>query len=662
MTQRDSASFVWLGLAGVAVLAAGLARLTGLGFTEMWGDQSQEIAGALAWLNGGEWPLVAMKSSYGLYNPPLVRYLYAVPLALGLGVTGVAALTAWLNTLGVVALAVGVGRVWGARAAFWAVMVLAFNPWAVHFSKLIWMQTTAPFFASLALMCALWLWADDTPRGWPVVVGLVALAGAVQVHLTSAVVGAALMVAALVVPPRLSWRALAWGVALAGLMFVPYLLFQLQNNWVDVRTLLSGSGTPYQINASAVLLFFDLFQAKGVYATAGASAGVWQAADPLGGGADALVAMTLTAALVAALGHGVAVARRAPRAQWPPQVRGLVVVLAWLVVPALLFVRHNHYLQNYYFLYWLPAGAALVAAAAEMTYRAWRARGGSPMWAGLCFVPLAVWAAHQASTTAIGQGVQAQGLAGQQRVMDVQQLVDTSRALLATRPGCSLVVVSEAASALSSRVGLLRGFITTAPVRFVQAGAAMLLPPTCAVYGLVADHAPTATWLADHTAPLPAATVRTPEQTWLFFDMPAPARTALAERVLTAPPLAQWQEGMYLHQMHTTALRPGEPLAITTTWSIAAPLANQAQPVQAGHYVLGPAGDLVAQADGLGLEANDWRTGDVFELYASPPMPAEAPAGDYTLAVAFYRYPEVQRLLLADGSDLARVAVVVLAR
>ncbi len=57
-----------LGLA----LAAVWLRTRHLGFSEMWEDQALTLNMALEWVHGGALPLASMKSSFGVFNPPLI--------------------------------------------------------------------------------------------------------------------------------------------------------------------------------------------------------------------------------------------------------------------------------------------------------------------------------------------------------------------------------------------------------------------------------------------------------------------------------------------------------------------------------------------------------------------------------------------------------------
>jgi hypothetical protein len=104
--------------------------------------------------------------------------------------------------------------------------------------------------------------------------------------------------------------------------------------------------------------------------------------------------------------------------------------------------------------------------------------------------------------------------------------------------------MSNGAQYEASRFALLREFTRAAGeaprARFVSAAEGRLLPAPCALY-FVSEAEPAAlAWLAATATPLPAATVRTPSETWQFFDLPAPARAAA---VAALPAARRWALG-----------------------------------------------------------------------------------------------------------------------
>jgi hypothetical protein len=341
----------------------------------------------------------------------------------------------------------------------------------------------------------------------------------------------------------------------------------------------------------------------------------------------------------------------------PGPVAGRTILLIWLVVPLVAFVRHNQYLQNYYFLYLFPVPFVLLALMADQL-AAWlaqalRARTGqfrpaAQALAALAFVPLGLVGVAQARQSVLAQNQAAAGLVGRQRVMDVRQAIDNSRALLAQRPECQLVIVSNAPEFESSRFALLREFVRPHDTRFLAAGDDLLLPAPCALYFVATDQAGAPAWLQAAARPLPEATIRTPEQTWTFFDLPAAERAQAVGDLDERQPVGAWINGLELRDVQVDgALQPGEALTVRAMWGVGN--APRGQSLHFGTYLLKDDTGLVAQADGPGVASADWAAGDIFGTNFTLLTPAELAPGRYSIATVLYSYPDIERVALAAG-------------
>jgi len=649
-------------------------RLRLLGYTEMWGDQALTLNAALEWVHGGPLPLASMKSSFGVFNPPLVEYLYALPLFFSTHLLGVVWLVALVNLAGVLAAGWAAARVLGWRAAWWATLLFAVNPWAVYYGRLIWMQSFVPGFAALTLAFVL-LYFCYQPRAYYLAGAAVCLSAVIQVHLTAVVLVPVLLVVAVVFRSQVRAAHLLAAAGVFAVTWLPFMLFEVRNNFVDWHALRTGLGLPAQVSAASLLILLDLLHGRGSLATLFLPAeqrAAFEGPLPL-----AWIAGPVLAAAVAVAGvnvvrgwreMGASTSQHAASATVSPAAendsrRADFVLLLWTLVPVIFYLRHNQYLQNYYLLYVLPAPFLLMARLADRFYRwlraLWPHAARSGFWLPvLAFAPLALIAAQQARLDVLGQNRLASGEAGRQRVMDVQAAIDLSRALLAERPDCALVVMSNGAQFEASRFALLREFTRLGAdpprTRFVSAAEGRLLPSPCAVF-LEAEANPEAlAWLAEVAAPLPAATVQTPAETWRFYDLPAQAREAAAQLPAGAP-LGQWSNGLALRQAHVEGvLEPSGQLAVRLVWAVEQPAPPRT--IHFGVYMLGQPGTLVAQADGPGVDSTEWRTGDLFVTNFAVPLPPDLAPGEYEMAAALYYYPEIERLLLADGADLLYLA------
>jgi 4-amino-4-deoxy-L-arabinose transferase-like glycosyltransferase len=207
----------------------------------MWEDQALTLNAALEWVHGGALPLASMKSSFGVFNPPLVQYLYALPLFISTRLLGVVGVVALVNLAGVFAAGWAAARVWGWRVAWWATLLFAVNPWAVYYGRLIWMQSFVPGFAGLTLAFAL-LYFGRAQR-WTYALGAaLCLSATIQVHLTAVVLVPVLLVVALVFRRQVRWPHLLGAGGVFAITWLPFLWFEIRNNFVDWHALRAGLG------------------------------------------------------------------------------------------------------------------------------------------------------------------------------------------------------------------------------------------------------------------------------------------------------------------------------------------------------------------------------------------------------------------------------------
>jgi len=652
----------------VAALAAGAfwLRLRLLGYTEFGGDQALTMDRALAWVHGGPWPLVSIKSSLGIFNFPLVEYVWGLPLLFKPDILGVVWLIALLNLAGIAAAAWATGRVFGWRTAWWAALLFVVNPWAEYYGRLIWMQTLVPAFASICYAC-LALYFAEKPRAWYAIAGALSLAAAVQFHPTALVLVGVAVVVGVCFHRRLRLRPLLAGTTLFVLSFAPYLLFEFQHGFVDLQALRSQVGQATGIGLAPLTLILELLQSKRIFDTLGSAAALWRSLD-LSWPVDGLVSGWLglaAAASLAAVGRQAWRSRR-NRAAWPAPQVGQVILLVWLILPVAFFFRRSYPLQNYYFLYVYPAPFVLMAWLADQIYtqllltgRPWsrlvRSRLGQAL-AAVAFLPLAVIGFQQARLDIIGQNLLAAGASGHQRIVDVQRAVDTARQLLGAHPECSLVVVSEGSEYGVSRFALLREFTQTAydanpdRVRFVEAGAGTLVPSPCAYYFSVTRNTAAQAWLAANAQLLPEDTLKTPEESWTFYELPASERASEFGQLDDAAPLAEWTNGVQLKDYRRDSA--AGPFTLTMWWAITRAVPSRY--VHFGVYLLSADdGRLLAQTDGAGVDSAQWQAGDLFQTVVSLSPPAGLQPGTYHLAEALYYYPVVQRFPLdRPGGDL----------
>jgi 4-amino-4-deoxy-L-arabinose transferase-like glycosyltransferase len=102
----------------------------------------------------------------------------------------------------------------------------------------------------------------------------------------------------------------------------------------------------------------------------------------------------------------------------------------------------------------------------------------------------------------------------------------------------------------------------------------------------------------------------------------------------------------------TTAAKPGSGLNVRLYWQTAAPLA---QDYTVFTQLLTPAGAWAAGWDSQPLggyfPTGQWPAGEIIPDIVQFPLPADLPAGDYTLITGMYRLDTLERLTTPAGAD-----------
>lgn len=630
-----------------------LLRVRGLETTGLWGDQAFTLNTAMRWVNGGEMPLAANKSSVGFVNPPMIEYLYAVALRLWPDILSVA----WLTLLGGMAAVVVTGwvtaRLFGRRAALWAMAFFAVNPWAVFWSQLIWNQTMVPAFAALALG-GLLLYIAERPRAIYLLSSLVAAAIMTQLHPGSAVQAVTIAAVLLIFWRRVNIGHVVLGGTLFLLSYIPYLLYLAGTGWADLQAIAGLSGQEATWSIASVLLSLDLLHAQGLFR----AVPYVTRFDHLATFLFVVASGTMVVVLVASFTANHKASQTGSDEQTQQRTKSaLWILLLWFLAPLLFYLRSSVYLQNYYLLSQWPAhfmilgiGLALIAE--------WglRIAGSLPRiayWLLLTaywLLPLALLA-YQIYFNLSYQDARAAGDGTLIQIHHMRETISQSRNLLNQYPACDLVVLSEGHQVENSKLALLQEFTEPERILLADGETAVPLPAPCAIYLDARPASRASQWVAANATPLPAAVVTVREEVWRFYQRET-AATANPQ------PLAEWTNGASLVGYERGDLVPGQPLPLALEWRVVATPPEKL--LHIGTYLLTADNQVVAQHDGPGFDSIQWREGDGFITWFEIPVAAELPPGDYQIAAALYTWPDLVRINLLPGENTAYLERLVL--
>jgi 4-amino-4-deoxy-L-arabinose transferase-like glycosyltransferase len=617
----------WLAVIAIVALAA-VVRLAWPGLTEFKADEGRLLTLALQ-AAAGDVPLHGIATSVGFPNAPLSVWLYALPLLFWRHPFAPTLFTGLLNTLAVVGVYWLARRTWGVPAALAAALLLAAGPWAIVFSRKIWAQNLLPPFAVGWGIGAVLAFVEGR-RPW-VVLHLVCLALAVQLHPAAAGLAPATLLFLVVFRRRVGWGWVVLGGLLAALTVAPY-LWHLWSLW-------RAGGLPFSTGQAAAEVSLDsLWLALSIAAGFGV--------EPLAGEAFALplgaaVARWLWLGLVVA-GMGYAAWRAARHWQRPSSQVGLIV-LAWLLAPALLFVWHRTPVYVHYFIAGLPAACILGGVVFAATVERLAARGRGVAWAALVLTGgllLLGWGGLMRAVVA-APGETGFGVPLRTKLA----AADAARRLRDETGAAEVLPAGDGANPERHDFPAeFRALLHDVPLRYVDLNAEALFPDAAAVVllGPAADDGPAAARDFYAAAPGVVETVETGGAVAYTVHALPPAAAPPPAVILPAPALL----ANFARITGYNPLRFGPDGAV---WDLFWRTADNpdAADYHIFNHLLDATGARVAQADGAAFAGQQWHAGDVVVSRFVLPVPTDV-APPLTMRAGMYRFPSLESVPVLD--------------
>jgi Dolichyl-phosphate-mannose-protein mannosyltransferase len=193
-------------------------------------------------LSGQDFPLVGPHAALSTVRlvGPLYYYLLAIPYGLSADpVVGVA----FLNLLGIcsIYLTYRLGReMFGPPAGLIAAALYAVFPMAVLSGKALWNPGFIPCFSTIFLL-TFWRFLVGG-RPWSLPLPLFLLGALLQIHMSGAILALLLPVALLMYRPPLQRWPLVTGLLGVALLYIPYVVFQVQYGFPDADKIFAWAG------------------------------------------------------------------------------------------------------------------------------------------------------------------------------------------------------------------------------------------------------------------------------------------------------------------------------------------------------------------------------------------------------------------------------------
>ena len=617
----------------ILLLILAVAAATRLGrpdLTEFKADEGRLMTLALE-MAGGEFARRGISSSTGFPNAPMSVWLYAIPLRLWPHPYAATLFTGLLSVAAVGATYWLARRYWGVRAAAVAALMLAVSPWAIIFSRKIWAQDLLPLFAvGWAIGAAL---AFVEGRRAFLVLHLVCLAIAVQIHPSALGLVPATILFLFVFRRRVDWRYLLLGGLLAALTAAPFLWYLFGRLQAEGGLSLSSANAARPISLDSLRLIFTIATGEGARSLAGASH------DGLPG---EVVARWLWLAWIIC---GVAWAIRQLIGRWDvPSSKVAFICLAWFFVPALSFVWQWTPVYLHYFIVVTPAPFLLAGAFFSSLLDALRSRGRMAAWA----VAIVLIAMQLASWVYIMAAVVANPLAGGFGIPLGVKLsaADDARRMLAESAATEVLLVGAGANPEREDFPAeFRALLHDVPRRYVDLNSEAVFPGDRSI--ILLD-----TTLADGPTSTRELYKGAAEDQRLFPVPGTDVAYTTMELSPTAFPAADvplQPEPLLANFVRFFGYNGLVDVPEGQLWDIYWRPADNPDPSEFhlfNHLIDGNR-TRVAQADGAAFSGYQWRAGDVvISRFLLPPTGEAQPP--MTMRVGMYRFPSLENVPVLD--------------
>jgi uncharacterized membrane protein YqjE len=355
---------------------AAILRLYRIDTTEFDSDQADIFR--MAYDAAHQHLLIATSNvaSLHIYNPPGIIYLLLLTASWSADPLWAAVMVALLAVASVVLTYVLVRLYYGRLAAILTSLLYATAALPVFYSRFIWQQNLLLFFVPVFIL-VLFRGTVTHRRGW-LAPALVLLGLLVQLHASTVMLVAPLVVAWLVAPQTVRWRDVLLGVVALLVIYAPYVVWELATNFQDVLVLFAGTGQHAKLDTQALQLYQQFL---GPYSVPSSANSLFSSVAPF----VSWLLYTMTALLIVA-GIMVLVLLVLPmkqrleesqehgrlprylRGTWnwwrifraQPYRCGLLILLVWQAIPLIYLSRHTINLQPHYFIMFMPGPFILI--------------------------------------------------------------------------------------------------------------------------------------------------------------------------------------------------------------------------------------------------------------------------------------------------------------
>jgi 4-amino-4-deoxy-L-arabinose transferase-like glycosyltransferase len=648
-----------LALMAIMLVAAYL-RLSNLELTEFKLDEAHVCSKAAEFLASGHPPLVGIGSSVGAANPPLFIYLAAIPISLSRNPAVIAGFIALLNVGAVLGCYLLAREYFGEKAGLIATLLFAVSPWAVFYSRKIWAQDLLPPFVALFFAAIFSTLVKRKPR--QLILVFLWLACLIQLHLSALALIPLVALLLLVFRSRIRVVPLLVGLLVFVLIFAPYIYHDATHGWINLRTSIEVSSGPATFDLRSAQYAAQIMAGQGYHALAGASFERFLAE---------IIGFTwLNAVETWLLLGGVAyLAWQVLRGWLRGRKEGLsdetvkfTILLSWLLVPVLFYVRHTTPVYPHYFILLYPVQFIIIGVFVTRVLD-WanfltdslnplplvRLLAGRilPISLVVLILGLALWQVHL--TEVFYSFVDRNDTSGGHGV-PVKYYLQATESLKRLAEGAQVLILSEGDVPAWHETPAVFDFLLQPEMnpRFINYQEALIFPRADALYLLAPGDNLAVSVLDAYAEEIISERIslRGGPDAFRFyrFDAGSPAsiKASLADG---DTPVILDNGAEILGYDVSGKVSPGGDLRLALYWAV------RTVPNVEYHFfnhLVDGEGQRRGQRDGRGYPAGQWREGDVVVSWFDISISPDAPPGEYWVLTGMYTYPEGVRASVLD--------------
>lgn len=621
----------------LVLLLAAFMRLYRLDLIDVRFDEASAPQLAFSIARGNLLPVAPFSGSVA-NHPPAYLYLLAIPYLFTRDFMAIAAWRALLDVLSIALTWWLCRRFFNLRVALIACLLFAVAPWAVQFARKTWLAPL-PLFQVVLLFGLLEAVQRKNARGWSIAgVGLALSIGA---HLSAVYLLPAVVVALVMGRATLRWKPALIGalplIALAGV----YLGFDATQNFANIRGLLNATGVAAQVSLDA--LNMALWASGGAHLsdlTSGAFS-IWQTQVP----AIFNLIDTLQMALLL-LGVILLIAQCFSKKRFYA-IGTLLVLLAWLLLPVLLQVRHSRPLQIHYFTPLYPVPFIVMALAVDAWIRWMKTRRMKLVMSIAGATVIALIACWQLFTTIrFTQFIQQYDTSAGGYGAPIHSALDAAslaRGVIQTNQARDVIVVTPGGDPnVNEPATVFDVLLADVPHRFADANAGLILREDGVQYIFTpgTQRALDALLQNVDVSEVTSQTIKLREGSELVYTHVVVPRLKLAP-LHEAP--AQWANGVGLlgYRMNLS-----DRLSIETALRVFREASAGENFHWFNHVFRGD--EKIGQEDGGGIHPRNWRAGDILLQWFDIDLPANAQPD--RIRVGTYEYPSLKPVMIVDAT------------